>query len=361
MKNVEEIEACVVEAEFHLETGTFDSVEEFRRCVLLNLHLIAMLPKVARAKSALFAVSEGKHLRFVNETGQELFSNMAAKPLRLMAAYQGARFNPWVELYLEACQHSPHASTMMFNEAIATSRTPRQCTAYDMANALNGVVGHVVMRSKSEVFKENLRKWKARCQSTSKRVEVFTDRLAHEEPFIEMLSFCLIDPTRVVSSDLANYVLSIRAKLLEALRSRLGQVGRGAVLSARVVPEGIRFDMLLVGRASLNFYTENDVRDAWTQATEGRGRCFHLDGNGSEFAYRSMSASRHLPSSEHRRRFGLYFGMSSWLVNWECLGAGALTMHEFEAPTAQWPFPAQRTPGYLAGSISSEFNRMYGR
>jgi hypothetical protein len=340
-----EIEDCVAESEFHLRPGPFESVEEFGRCVNQALELVALLPKVARAKSALFSATSDGGVEFSSEVAVELYRSLSCNPFRLMLAQQNARFHPTLELCFEACKQSPRASRILFDQRVDERRALTQYTGFDLAQALNNLVMHVTMGFKSQVFKEGLRKWNARGRNASKRVEVFLHGLATREPFLDILSFSLVEPPCTPYSEQFNHVRRTKDALASCIRERLPELARGIVVRVSFVPEGTRYDVLLIARSASPFLAEVEMRHAWEHVTRGSGSCYCLDGSGSKFAYRSMSLSAHLPATEQRRRFAMYFGFADWLTHWNVLGRDALAMEEFKAPAASWPFPRHRLDG----------------
>ncbi|MBB6558885.1 hypothetical protein HNP48_001549 [Acidovorax soli] len=343
--DINEIETCVSEGEFHLHRGPFSSVEEFGRCVNQTLELIALFPKVAKAKSALFSTTSDGGIEFSSDVAAELFRLLGSNPFRLMSVHQGARFHPILELCLEACTRSPRASTILFEQQVDERRALQKYTGFDLAQALNDLVAHVSMGFKSQVFKEALRKWHSRCRSASKRVEVFLDRLAKSEPFVEMSSFSLIEPSCSPFSEQLNHVRQTKDELVSNIRARLPESVRGVVMRASFVPEGTRYDVLLILRNTSPFSAGAEMSNAWQEVTRGAGDCYCLDGKGSRFAYRSMSLSQHLPATEQRRRLAVYFGFADWLTHWSMLGRDALSIAEFKPSAASWPFANQRVGG----------------
>lgn len=343
--DINEMETCVSESEFHLQSGPFISVEEFGRCVNHALELIALLPKVAKAKSALFCAASDGGVEPSNDVAAQLLRLLGCNPFRLMHAHQGARFHPILQLCVDACTRSPRASTILFEQKEDEHRALQRFTGFDLAQALNDLVDQLSMGFKSHVFKDELRKWNSRCRSASKRVEVFLDRLAKSEPFVEMSSFSLIEPSCNPFSEQLNHVRRTKDELISNIRARLPESVRGVVMRVSFVPEGTRYDTLLISRNAATFLIGGEMSKAWQDVTRGAGDCYWLDGSGSRFAYRSTSLSQHLPATEQRRRLAMYFGFADWLTQWSMLGRDVLSMAEFKAPAASWPFASQRVEG----------------
>lgn len=356
--DINEIENCVAESEFHSQPGPFESVEKFGRCVNQALELVALLPKVAKAKSTLFSANSGGAIEFSNDVAAELYRLLSDNPFRLMLAQQNARFHPILELCFEACQQSPRASKILFDQRVDEQRALAQYTVFDLAQALNNLVTQVNMGFKSQVFREGLRKWNARGRSASKRVELFLHRLATSEPFLEALSFSLIEPPCTPYSEQVNHVRRTKDALVSSIRERLPELARGVVVRVSFVPEGTRYDVLLIARSASPFLAEVEMRHAWEHVTRGAGSCYCLDRTNSKFAYRSMSLSGQLPVTEQRRRFAMYFGFADWLTHWDQLGRDGLSLKEFAPPTSNpmlsmaWPF---RTPQMQGQGVDPRF------